>query len=321
VRRSVERILVALDRFQQRHRVLAFPLAVVKKYSDDRGGALAALVAYNGFLALFPLLLVLVTVVGYVAHSHPDLRQSLVDSALSQFPVIGPELRGDLHPLRGNPLALALGVALLLWGARGFAQALQHAMAEVWEVPRDDRPGFLPRLLRSAALIGTLGLGVLLTTGATGTAVFRGSPVGPFAGLVGSVVINTGLFLLAFRILTPEAPPWRKLLPGSLLGGLAWTGLQAAGTILVDRQLRHASELYGFFALVLGLMWWIYLGGQLVVYAAELNVVRARRLWPRSFFGEPSTDADIRVLRARANVPRRTPREADGTGGRDPTTG
>lgn len=290
--RLVERLLGALDRFQQRHGVLAFPLAVVKKYGDDRGGALASLVAYNGFLALFPLLLVLVTVVGYVAYSDPGLKRSLVDSALAQFPVIGPELRSDLKPLRGNPLALALGVGLLLWGARGFAQSLQHAMAEVWDVPRTERPGFFPRLARSGALLAVLGLGVLLTTAATGTAVFRGSRVAPVAGLLVGLVINTGLFLLAFRVLTPHRPPWATLLPGSVVAGLGWTFLQAAGTILVDRQLRHASELYGFFALVLGLIWWIFLGAQLTVYAAEINVVRARRLWPRALFGDPSTGAD-----------------------------
>ncbi len=312
----VEWILGAVDRFQKRHGILAFPLAVVKKYGDDRGGALSSLIAYNGFLALFPLLLVLVTVVGYLAHGHPGLRRSLVDSALSQFPVVGPELRNDLHPLGGNPLALALGVALLLWGARGFAQALQHAMAEVWNVPRDDRPGFLPRLARSGALIAILGLGVLLTTAATGTAVFRGSRVGPFAGLVAGVAINTGLFLLAFRTLTPSAPRWRELLPGAVVAGFGWTALQAAGSILVDRQLRHSSELYGFFALVLGLIWWIFLGAQLTVYAAELNVVRSRRLWPRGLFGPPSTDADLRVLETKADVVQRptdaeTPPSAD----------
>lgn len=303
----VERLLGAVDRIQQRHPVFAFPLAVVKKYGDDRGGALAGLIAYNGFLALFPLLLILVTVVGYLAHGNPDLRRSLVDSALSQFPVIGTELRNDIHPIQGSLLGLIVGLALLLWGTRGFAQSLQHAMAEVWNVPRHDRPGFFPRLWRSGILIAILGLGVVATTAATGTAVFRGSTVAPAAGLVAGVAINTGLFLLAFRALTPEAPAWTRLLPGAVLAGFGWTALQTAGNILVDRHLRHASELYGFFALVLGLIWWIYLGAQLTVYAAEVNVVRARRLWPRSLFGPPSTDADRRALAAEAAVPRRPP--------------
>jgi uncharacterized BrkB/YihY/UPF0761 family membrane protein len=69
--------------------------------------------------------------------------------------------------------------------------------------------------------------------------------------------------------------------------------------------IRHAKETSGFFALVLGLLAWLYLGGQVTVIAAEINVVRARRLWPRSFFSEPLLDADRRALESSAEVEER----------------
>ncbi|HMJ03283.1 MAG TPA: hypothetical protein VK506_10095, partial [Conexibacter sp.] len=78
----------ALDRFQRRHGVLGFPLGVVKKFADDQAGHLAALMAYYGFFALFPLLLVLVTVLGWVLQGNRELYDEIVKGALGQFPVI-----------------------------------------------------------------------------------------------------------------------------------------------------------------------------------------------------------------------------------------
>src|ERR1700704_3502403 len=107
----------AFDRFQQRHRWLGFPLAVLQKYSDDQGGYLAATITYYGFFALFPLLLVLTTLLGFLLHGHHHLQQSIVSSALAQFPVIGQELKsGSLH---GSTLALLLGLAAALWAGMG----------------------------------------------------------------------------------------------------------------------------------------------------------------------------------------------------------
>src|SRR3954463_7127510 len=107
----------AFDRFQQRRLWLGFPLAVAQKYSDDQGGYLAATITYYGFFAIFPLLLVLTTVLGFILQGHPHLEQTILDSALGQFPVIGPQLgRGSLH---GNSLALGLGLGAALWAGMG----------------------------------------------------------------------------------------------------------------------------------------------------------------------------------------------------------
>ncbi len=304
-------LLSRVDRWQQRHRGPAFVVGVVKKYGDDRGSQLAALITYYGFLAMFPLLLVFVTVLGYVAHDDPGLRHDLLNTALADFPVVGQELRRNVGALGGNGVALVVGLLALVWGSLGVAQVAQHAMAQVWNVPGARRPGFGPRLVRSLLVLAVLGLAIVGTAALTtiATLVPGGSAV-PVLSTALVVVLNVGLYWLAFRVLTPAEIPWRDLLPGAVLGGVAWTALQALGGWLVARQLRHTSELYGTFGVVLGLLFFLYLAAQITVYAAEVNVVRARHLVPRALAPPPLTEADEAVLTDVAEAEQRRPEEA-----------
>jgi YihY family inner membrane protein len=303
-------LVARVDRWQQRHRFPAFVVGVVKKYGDDRGGQLAALITYYGFLALFPLLLVFVTVLGYVAHDDPGLRRDLLDTALADFPVVGQELRRNVGALGGNGLALVVGLLVLVWGSLGVAQVAQHAMAQVWNVPGVRRPGFGPRLVRSQLVLVVLALAVVGTTAlATVATLVPGGTTMPIVSTALVAVLNVALTWLAFRVLTPAEVATRDLLPGAVLGGVAWTGLQALGGWLVARQLQHSSELYGTFGVVLGLLFFLYLAAQIVVYAAEVNVVRARHLVPRSLAPPPLTTADQEVLSDVAEAERRRPEE------------
>src|SRR5262249_47717504 len=168
-----ERLVRWVDAFQQRHRLPGFVFGVVKKFGDDRAGSLAALLAYYGFLAVFPLLLLAVTVLGFVAQHNRDFQQRLVDSALAEFPVIGDQIGRDVTSPRGNGLGLVISLIGLAWGALGFTQAGQHAMAQVWNVPGVDRPGFFPRLARGVSIIGVLGLGTVATSTFSGFGVFN----------------------------------------------------------------------------------------------------------------------------------------------------
>lgn len=292
-----ERVLRTVDGWQQRRTRVGFAMGVVKKFGDDRGGQLAALITYYGFAALFPLLLLLTTVLGYVLRGDPHLQTRVLGSALADFPVIGDQLRVNVHSLSGSVWAVTIGCLGLLYGSLGIAQTLQFTMAQVWNIPGVHRPGFLPRLGRSVLLVAVLGLGLLLSSAATG--VLAGAGAGPAAtvgGLAASVVVNTALYLACFRILTPASVPWRCLVPGCLAAGPAWTVLQAVGGLLIAHELRHSTQVYGVFGTVLGLLWWIYLGAQLSVYAAEVNVVVKRRLWPRAMLQPPLTEADRTVL-------------------------
>ena len=292
----IERVVRRVDGFQQTHRPLAISFGVIKKFGDDRAGSLAALIAYYGFLAIFPLLLLLTTVLGFAMERNRALNRSVLRSALRDFPIVGQQLGQAIHPLQGNALALAGGIVGLIWGSLGVTQAGQLAMAEVWNVPGVDRPPFVTRLLRGFCLLGVFGVGLVATTLIASLAAFGGGLPVKAAGVALSVALNVGLFVLAFRVLTVRDVPTRSLVPGAILGGICWSLLQVLGAYLVGHQLRHASQVYGYFASVLGLVSWLFLGAQLTLYAAEANVVWARRLWPRSIVQPPLTDADKRAF-------------------------
>jgi membrane protein len=284
-----------LDRRQQRHRWLGVPLAVVYKFADDQGVYLAGLITYYGFLSLFPLLLVLATVLGFLLPGNPELQRQLIDSALSQFPIIGDQLTSGAQPLRGSGIGLTAGILVSLYGGMGFSVALQNALNQVWGVPVNRRPNpFLARL-RSLLMLGLLGVGVVLTTALAALSGI-GEQFGPVlrgAAVLVSILVNAGLFVLAFRTLTARRVTVRDVLPGALLAAVCWQGLQAVGTVYVDSQLRGATQVYGLFGIVLGLLAWINAGALVVVLSAELNVVLAERLWPRSLLSPFAEDVDL----------------------------
>jgi uncharacterized BrkB/YihY/UPF0761 family membrane protein len=260
---------------------------------------------------MFPLLLVFVTVLGYVAHDDPQLRHDLLNTALADFPVVGQELRRNVGALGGNGLALVVGLLTLLWGSLGVAQVAQHVMAQVWNVPGARRPGFVPRLVRSLLVLAVLAIAVVGTAALTTVAtLLPGGSAVPILSTALVVVLNVGLYWLAFRVLTPKEIATRDLLPGAVLGGIAWTALQALGSWLVARQLRHTSELYGTFGVVLGLLFFLYAASQIMVYAAEVNVVRTRHLVPRSLAPPPLTEADETVLTDVALAEQRRPEQS-----------
>ncbi len=305
----LEAVLRRVDDFQQSHRPLSFFFGVVKKYGDDQAGSLAALITYYTFLSLFPLLLVLVTILGILVGGSSSIAQHVQSSALGQFPVIGPQLKGHIGTLHGNPVALVIGILGLVWGSLGASQAGQYAMAQVWNIPMVDRPGFVPRLVRSLLLLVTLGVFLIVSTGLSGFTTFAGSQGAAVrvGSAVLSVIVDFGLFWAAFRILTPKEVPTGDLVAGAVAGAVAWAVLQIGGTALVGHELKHMSQVYSVFATVLGLLWWIYLSAQIVLYVAEVNVVKSRRLWPRSIVQPPLTAADRQMLATYARQQQRRP--------------
>jgi YihY family inner membrane protein len=296
----VERAIRRVDRAQQRNPAAAFVFGVIKKYGDDNGGTLTASLAHSAFLSLFPLLLILVTVLGLVAAGNPALRQDVLNAVANQFPAAGDQLTNISALRRSSVIGLIIGLVGLLWGANGLAQAGLFTMEQVWNLPGPARPGFLPRLGRSMIFLGVLGIGVVVTTLLTGLDTFGQNPVVVVVlAVVLALLANIGLYFVSFRVLTPKGVPSRALLPGAAFGGAAWTLLQAIGTYLVHHFL-HSSSVYGVFATVLAMIAWISLGVTLTVYAAEVNVVLERRLWPRSIIQPPLTEADRAAMALQA---------------------
>lgn len=304
---AIERQVRRFDRVQQRHPVLAFPWAVVQKFGNDRAGSHATRIAYQGLFALFPLLLLFTTVLGFVLEGNPGLRNELVGSALADFPIVGTQLQGSARPLRGNGVAVAIGVVGTLYGALGVGEAAQAAMNSIWNVPYVDWPNFLVRRLRALAAVGLVGVAVIGTGALAALAGPLSSGWEPLVASVGGAAISLVCFLVAFRLLIAAPVRWRDVAVGAALATAFWLGLQLLGTWYVEQTVRHASDTYGFFAIVIALLSWMYLGAQLTLVAVEANVVHAHHLWPRSITQPPLTTGDRRTFRRLARMEQRRP--------------
>jgi inner membrane protein YhjD len=289
-----------IDHWQRRTRGISFLFGVIKKFGDDRAGYLAALVSYFAFFSVLPLLLALTSVLGFVLEGDLELQDKIKDSAFNQIPIIGDTIKDNIVELKGSVLAIVLGVLASIWGGLRVVDAIQNALNEVWDVPVSSRPNILKRRLRGLVALGVLGLGLLGSLVASGIAGLL--PDLPGAGRFGvyavTFVFNIGLFLLAFKVLSSIDHPWGELLPGALVAAGGWFLLQAFGTVYLTRVFDDAQASYKNFGAVLALLTFFFVVSQLVIFAAEVNVVRSRRLWPRSIMPSPDdlTDADRRAF-------------------------
>jgi YihY family inner membrane protein len=301
-------VLQDLDRRQQKRPRIAFLAAVVKKFSDDSAGQLAGLIAYYAFVSLFPLLLVFVTVLGFVLQGDARLKSEILEGTLGQFPILRDQLK--LHSLSGSVPALIVGLVIAVLAALGIMSASQNAFNRIWNVPYKQRPNFIFLRLRGLLMMVILGALVIISTVVAGSA---GSASHGALGVTGRLLVafafNLALFMIAFKLLVAIDLSWRELLPGVIVATICWQLLQGLGGFYLDHTLKRTEPLYGVFALVLGMLAWLYLGAQLTIFAAEINVVKARRLWPRSFFSDPLLDADRRALTAFAEAEERVQQE------------
>jgi inner membrane protein YhjD len=290
-------VIARVDDYQRRHRWIGLPLAVVYKYVDDQGGYLAALIAYYGFVSLFPMLLLLVTVLGFVLGGASGLQHQALSSAVGQFPIVGEQIGRNIHAVHGSVVAVIIGVVGSLYGGIGVVQATQYALNTVWAVPRNSRPDPLRARLRSLGVLVVLAVGLLATAllsvlttsidvdalgGAGGTVVRVGA-------VVLAVLLDAALFTVVSRLLLARQVSVRQIGVGALVAAVGWQVLQLGGSYLVGHELRGADASYGVFGVVLGLIAFLYLAATLVVLCAELTVIRVEKLWPRSLL-TPFTD-------------------------------
>ena len=297
---KVQQVAAKADEVHQRTPWLAIPIAVVKKFGDDRGGNHAALIAYYGFFSLFPLLLAFTTVLGFLVEGNEELRQSLTDTVLANFPVIGDQI--EVKSLEGSVAALVIGLVGAIWAGMGVILSVESALDDIADVPRRERPNFLKGRLRALLALMAFGLGIAMTAGLGAIGGAGGSFGFVLRGLalLGTFALNVALFAAAYRFLTVANPTWRQVLPGAVMAAVGWMILLALGSWLVANQIEGASETYGTFAFVIGLLAWIGLSAQLFLFGGELNVVLARGLWPRALKPPPLTSADREVLAAQA---------------------
>jgi membrane protein len=306
-----------LDGYQRKHRWLGLPLAVSYKFFDDQGGYLAALITYYGFLSVVPMLLLATSTLGFLLAGNPALEHRILDSALSQFPVIGDQLTGP-EGLKGSTVAVIIGSIGALYGALGVVQAAQNAMNIAWAVPRNKRPDPFMSRLRSALLLLTAGLAILATTTVAAFGSSRaasGGSLGMVTQIIATVLavaINAVVFTFAFRLLTVADISTRDVLPGAITAAVVWQLLQTAGVAFVDNVVQRADPTNSVFALVLGLMAWTYVGAVSLVFCVELNVVRSRKLYPRALLTPFTDDVDLTSGDRRAYTGYATAQQAKG---------
>jgi membrane protein len=287
-------ILARIDDQQMRRRWLAFPFAVYKKFSDDQASNLAVLITYYAF-SIFPLLLALASVLGFVLHGHQSLYNRVQGSAVKNIPLIG---KSPL-PESGSVAAAVIGFVLALYSGLGVAKTAERAWDAVYLVPRADRPGFVPTTLRALRLIVVGGLGLILTTlisGAAASGKSIGLNIGWGATILGvavALLLDTLLFTTLFRWLTVRVVSFRDALPGGIIAAVSFTVLQTAATAFTAHKLSSARATYGNFATVIVLLSWFSLQSQVMLFAAEVNVVRQYHLWPRGLKDAPATAQNL----------------------------
>jgi membrane protein len=280
-----------LDKYQRRHPWAGFPIALAYKYYDDFGPYLAAVLTYYGIVAIFPLLLLGSTVLSFVLAGDLPLQHKVLSSALSQFPVIGIDL-SQPRRVGGGAVGLAVGIIGGLYGGLGVGQAFQYATNTAWGIPRNSRPNPLRSRGRGLLLLGTAGVAILASTSLS---ILGGTEVGPLGitlrlvALAVSLVINICAFVFAFRIACAARLSVRDVAPGAIGAAVIWQLLQSFGVVYVGHVVQHASATNGLFALVLGLVAFLYLTATVVVMCIEVNAVRVGRLHPRALL-TPFTD-------------------------------
>jgi inner membrane protein YhjD len=283
-----------VDAYQRRHPVLGFPLGVVYKFFDDQGPYLAAILTYYTFIAIFPLLLIASSVLGFVLQGNEELQADLLDSALSRFPIVGTQL-GRPEGLRGSTSAVVIGSAAALYGMLGLGQAAQNALNVAWAVPRNSRLNPLIGRVRSLVALVLAGVAVLAITVVAGFAsnlrlLGLDDARLQWLSTLLSVALTAVVLSLMMRFTTSRRPSFRTSLPGGIVIAVMWHVLQALGGVYVRRVVAAASDMNGVFALVLGLFALIFLAAAIAVLGLEINVVLNRRLYPRALL-TPFTDA------------------------------
>ncbi len=260
-----------------KHPTIEVSVDMVDGWRRHISGRNASVLAFFGFLSIFPLLLAATTILGLALDGNKELQQRIIDGALADIPVLGEQLQNDPTSLNGSVWVLVLGLGAALWSATKAFVALQGGLDDVWEVDVDHR-GAMPKqrgkALLGLALIGGAQIGGLALTTLVNEA---GLPLGGRLALVaGTVAINVAVVAAMYRYLTAARLSWTDVWPGSIAAGIATTLIQHFGTMIVVRITSNASDTYGQFAVVLGLVTWLSLLAIATIMSAEFNAALVR---------------------------------------------
>ena len=262
---------------RRKHPAIEVGIDTLDGWRRHISGRNASVLAFFGFLSIFPLLLAATTILGFVLEGNEDLQQRIIDSALADIPVLGQQLQDDPASLSGNFWALVIGVTGALWSSTKAFVGMQSAFDDTWEVSvdhRDPMPKQRGKALLGLLLIGSAQVASLAITTLVNSA---GLPdVGRLALVAASLAINIAMIATMYRFLTAATPTWRDVWPGAIVAGAAYTLLQHFGTMIVRSITDNANATYGNFALVLGLVTWLSLLAIATIMSCEFNAALVR---------------------------------------------
>lgn len=289
-----------LDRAQRRNRTAGIAVATVKKFQEDRSTRFASMIAFWAFFSVFPLFLLVVSLLGFFLPASE--KAHVLHHVASLFPLLDPTTVGGLS---GSVWSAVLGGVTAIWSGTAVVRTVEFAFNSVWEIPMHERPKMGEQLVRAAETLGTIGVGLVVSTVISGFVTGQSNGVhlgvaGHVGGYLIAVALDVGLFLVAFRLLTDREVTFRDVLPGALLSGLTFFVLQEVSSYIISNRMHHAQATYGHFATVITILWWFYLQSVITLLGAQLNVVLHERLYPRSLSGKDLTEADRRALESYA---------------------
>lgn len=262
----------------------------VKSWSDDYAPSMGAALAYYTIFSLAPLLLIVISIAGFV-YGEEAARGAIFGQLAG---LVGPEgataVQGLLKTVNKpgeSIVATIIGIATLLLGATTVFGELQDALNRIWRAPTERQYTGIWKMVRRRMLaVGMiLGLGFLLIVSLVLSAVLAalGTWMGPaFVGwelllhvvnfVIGFVVI-TALFAMIYKIMPRVNIPWRDVWLGAAVTAL----LFSIGKFLIGLYLGRSSVASGFGAAgsLVVLLVWIYYSTQIFLLGAEFTWVYA----------------------------------------------
>ena len=305
----IEELRAAVDHYQRQHRVPGFIYAVIRKYGDDEGGRHAALMAYYGVLSLFPLLLIIVAAISRILVNDPTLRTELVDA------IVPAEFRDAVnHGLAALPtsgLAWVIGAIGLVGAGLRIVTTAFDTVNHVAGIPYRQRSSGVGIWIRQLSmllllLVGMLGIGAVTVVSQV---LPHDSGVQRLGEFLGVAVMTFVLIWAGIALLLPHRPPLSAIWPAAIMGSIVTAAVLAYGSTLLAHFVAREGPVYGSLATIFGLIAFIALITQTLVWAAEVAVVARYDLSPRAVDPNRPTAADERAMAILAREQERLPQQ------------
>lgn len=271
-------------------------LSVHERVGAVGGGAYSSALALAAFVSLFPLLLVLIAILGFFSANNVDLAADTVERLGLTGQAADTLLNAFSAAERTRATATIIGVIGLLWSGLALVDAASAMVNTVWQVTGR---GIVGKLHQLAWLAGTATV-LMISVGSASVAQELPGPAIIPTLLIG-LVLDTLLCMWTFRTLVNLGVPWQAHLPGSIVAGIGYMVMKLIAGVYVPRLVSSSSALYGSIGVVFALLAWFVLGAKLLMYATAYNVVRHER-------GYGTVTVSMEVPRIEGEVPKRITR-------------